>query len=368
MITKEDLEKFVRLNENITEIKEIFKIEKRSEEIIELEKEMSKENFWDDKNKAKNIVQLVDEHKEIINSYKNLEKFFNDTKVILELLAEAEDENLEKEFLENLEKLENKIKELEFINLLDDELDKNNAILNIHPGAGGTESCDWASMLFRMYKRWCERNKFNIDILDYQAGDEAGIKNITILVKGKFAFGYLKCESGIHRLVRISPFDANSRRHTSFASVHAMPEINEDIEIEINDKDLKIDTYRASGAGGQYVNKTDSAVRITHIPTGIVVSCQNERSQHQNRENAMKILKAKLYELKKEEMEREKEKLSGEKKDIGWGNQIRSYIFCPYTLVKDHRTKFEKGDIQSVMDGDINEFIFAYLKFLKKNK
>lgn len=252
--------------------------------------------------------------------------------------------------------------------MLSGENDGNNAILTIHPGAGGTESQDWAQMLYRMYLRWIERSEFKSEILDLQYGDEAGIKDVSIEVQGDYAYGYLKAEAGVHRLVRISPFDSNSRRHTSFASVFIYPVIDEDIEIEIDEKELRVDTYRASGAGGQHVNKTSSAVRITHMPTNTVVQCQNERSQHRNRESAMKMLRAKLYQIKLEEEQAKRDELEKEKKDIGWGSQIRSYVFHPYNLVKDHRTGIETGNVQAVMDGDLDEFIKSFLMGVRSEK
>ncbi|EAG7129724.1 peptide chain release factor 2, partial [Listeria monocytogenes] len=254
------------------------------------------------------------------------------------------------------------ISEFELKLMLSDPYDKNNAILELHPGAGGTESQDWGSMLLRMYQRWSEKKGFKVEMLDYQAGDEAGIKSVTLLIKGHNAYGYLKAEKGVHRLVRISPFDSSGRRHTSFVSVDVMPELDDDIEIEVRTEDLKIDTYRATGAGGQHINTTDSAVRMTHIPSGIVVTCQSERSQLKNREQAMKMLKTKLYQKEQEEKERELAEIRGEQKEIGWGSQIRSYVFHPYSMVKDHRTNYETGNIQAVMDGDLDEFINAYLR------
>ena len=252
--------------------------------------------------------------------------------------------------------------------MLSGKYDINNAIVTIHPGAGGTESQDWAEMLYRMYTRWANANNYSVKELDYLDGDEAGLKSVTFLISGDYAYGYMKCEKGVHRLVRISPFDAGGRRHTSFASVEVLPEITEDIEIDINPDDLRVDTYRASGAGGQHINKTSSAVRITHIPTNTVVACQTERSQIQNRETAMKMLKSKLLNLKEQEQKEKIEDLKGEQKDIAWGSQIRSYVFCPYTLVKDHRTNYEVGNVQAVMDGDLNEFMKNYLKSLQNEK
>jgi len=258
--------------------------------------------------------------------------------------------------------LERALEELELASLLSGEYDQNNAIVTIHPGAGGTESQDWASMLLRMYTRWAENHDYEVEVLDYQPGDEAGVKNVTLLIKGMNSYGYLKAEKGVHRLVRISPFDASGRRHTSFSSVEVIPEIEDDVDVEIDPDDLRIDTYRASGAGGQHVNKTDSAIRITHIPTGIVVQCQSERSQHSNREAAMKILRARLVERQMEEQKAKIESLKGQQSDIAWGNQIRSYVFCPYTMVKDHRTNVEIGNVDAVMDGHIDPFIESYLK------
>lgn len=279
-----------------------------------------------------------------------------------ELLCLEEDNELIKELLKDTLKLQKELEDLELQTLLSGKYDKNNAILTLHPGAGGTESQDWAEMLYRMYSKWAANNGFSLKELDYLEGDEAGLKSVTFLISGLNAYGYLKSEMGVHRLVRISPFDAGGRRHTSFASLEVLPEITEDIEIEINPDDLRIDTYRASGAGGQHINKTSSAVRITHIPTNIVVACQSERSQIQNRETAMKMLKSKLLELKEKEKKDKIEDLKGNQMDIAWGSQIRSYVFCPYTLVKDHRTNYETGNVQAVMDGDLNGFIFEYLK------
>ena len=268
-----------------------------------------------------------------------------------------------KEVLKSTANIEKEVEKLEITTLLSGKYDNNNAILTIHPGAGGTEAQDWAEMLYRMYTRWANANGYEVKELDYLEGEEAGIKSVTFMVEGNYAYGYLKGEMGVHRLVRISPFDAGGRRHTSFASVEVLPEITDDVQIDINPDDLRIDTYRASGAGGQHINKTSSAVRITHIPTNIVVACQSERSQIQNRETAMKMLKSKLLNLKEKEQKDTIEELKGVQMDIAWGSQIRSYVFCPYTLVKDHRTGYEVGNVQAVMDGDLNEFINSYLKY-----
>ncbi len=283
-----------------------------------------------------------------------------------ELLTSEIDEDMEEELLKHTNKIEKDLDKLELEILLSGKFDKNNAIITLHPGAGGTESQDWAEMLYRMYTRWAVDNGYTVKELDYLEGEEAGIKSVTALIEGENAYGYLKGEMGVHRLVRISPFDSGGRRHTSFASLEVLPEITDDIEIDINPDDLRIDTYRASGAGGQHINKTDSAVRITHIPTGVVVSCQTERSQIQNKETAMKMLKSKLLDLKEKEHKEKIEDLKGEQRDIAWGSQIRSYVFCPYTMVKDHRTGYEVGNVEGVMDGDLDGFIEAYLKSNKK--
>ncbi len=281
---------------------------------------------------------------------------------MFELVSEEPDEALEEELAKAVDALEQAVGRLELASLLNGEYDSNNAIVSIHPGAGGTESQDWAEMLLRMYTRWADSRGYDVEVLDYQPGDEAGVKSVTMLVSGLNAYGYLKAEKGVHRLVRISPFDSSGRRHTSFTSVDVIPEISEDVDLEIKSEDLRIDTYRASGAGGQHVNKTESAVRITHIPTGIVVQCQSERSQHSNREAAMKILRSRLLEREFQEKQARLAELKGEQGEIAWGNQIRSYVFCPYTMVKDHRTNVEVGNVQAVMDGLIDPFIEAYLK------
>jgi peptide chain release factor 2 len=284
-----------------------------------------------------------------------------DVQVLIELGEESEDQETLLEVRGLLHNLEKRIGQMEFARMLSGEHDANSAIVSINAGAGGTEAQDWAEMLLRMYLRWCERKGFKAEITEYQPGDEAGAKGVTFTVDGDYAYGYLKAEKGIHRLVRISPFDSNARRHTSFCSVFVFPELSDDVDVEILDKDLKVDTYRASGAGGQHVNKTDSAIRITHIPSGIVVSCQNERSQHKNRATAMKQLKARLYEMELEKKENAAEALAGEKKEIAWGSQIRSYVLHPYRMVKDHRTGYEVGNADAVLDGDLDDFIEAYL-------
>jgi len=296
-----------------------------------------------------------------VETYEKLLSDLEDLKVLNELGIEEQDESVIPEVKQELERLKDAYGKLKLETLLNGLYDRNNAIMTLHAGAGGTEAQDWVQMLLRMYTRWAEDHDYEVRTLDYLDGDEAGIKSVTIQIIGENAYGYLRSEKGVHRLVRISPFDASGRRHTSFASVDVMPELDDEIEVEIRPEDLKIDTYRSSGAGGQHVNKTESAVRITHIPTGIVVSCQNERSQIQNRETAMKMLKAKLLELKEREQKEKIEDLKGVQMDIAWGSQIRSYVFCPYTMVKDHRTNYETGDVDAVMDGDLDKFIHAYL-------
>lgn len=325
---------------------------------------MTQDGFWDDPESAQKVMKDVSSLKRTIQEWTEVFRLYEDTNAILELMdeMEEEDDSLEKELQSYAGKLERALEELELASLLSGEYDQNNAIVTIHPGAGGTESQDWASMLLRMYTRWAENHDYEVEVLDYQPGDEAGVKNVTLLIKGMNSYGYLKAEKGVHRLVRISPFDASGRRHTSFSSVEVIPEIEDDVDVEIDPDDLRIDTYRASGAGGQHVNKTDSAIRITHIPTGIVVQCQSERSQHSNREAAMKILRARLVERQMEEQKAKIESLKGQQSDIAWGNQIRSYVFCPYTMVKDHRTNVEIGNVDAVMDGHIDPFIESYLK------
>jgi peptide chain release factor 2 len=354
------------LKESSKEYIKFLNIDKIKEEIKQLEKESEKEEFWNDQKEANKTLKKINDLKKRIEPWEAFEKEIDDLQTLYELAIEENTQSYEEEISNLLKDLRIRFDNLELLELLSEENDKCNAILNIHPGAGGTEACDWAMMLYRMYTRWVEKNNLQFEILDWLDGEEAGIKNVTILIKGEYAFGYLKYESGIHRLVRISPFDSNARRHTSFASVYVTPDIEDEIEVDINPVDLRIDTYRAGGAGGQHVNKTDSAVRITHIPTNIIVQCQNERSQHKNKASAMKVLKARLYDYYKKEQDKEKEKLNPEKKEISWGSQIRSYIFQPYTLVKDHRTDREIGNIQAVMDGEIESFLDAELKMFRK--
>ncbi len=322
---------------------------------------MSAPGFWDNRETAQATIEKVNEHKRWVDTWQGLEDRRDDLALLFELAVEENDGEAMGEVTAEANILEKEIAELEFRNMLSGRDDAKNAILTIHPGAGGTESADWAQMLLRMYMRWIERRGFRKELMDLQPGDEAGIKSATVEVTGKYAYGYLKAEAGVHRLVRLSPFDSQNRRHTSFASVFVYPEIEDAVEVEISDADLRVDTYRASGAGGQHVNKTDSAVRITHLPTGIVVQCQNERSQHKNRSSAMKILRTRLYQFHEEEKQKELEAVEHTKKRIEWGNQIRSYVLHPYNMVKDHRTGEETSNVDAVMDGDIDAFIHAYL-------
>lgn len=324
---------------------------------------MADPQFWDNQERAQTIIDQNNAIKSVVNNYYEVAETLEEMMATYELLQEEYDDEMKDDLEQEVIGFQTKVDQFELQLLLDGEHDANNAILELHPGAGGTESQDWTNMLLRMYQRYCEQQGFKVEIVDYQAGDEAGVKSVTMLVKGHNAYGYLKAEKGVHRLVRISPFDSSGRRHTSFASCDVIPEFNnEKIEVEINSDDITVDTFRASGAGGQHINKTESAIRITHHPTGIVVNNQNERSQIKNREAAMKMLKAKLYQLELEQKEQELAAIRGEQKDIGWGSQIRSYVFHPYSMVKDHRTNEETGNVNAVMDGEIGPFIEAYLR------
>ena len=327
-----------------------------------MQKETEQINFWNDRNHAEEILKKLNELKSIVNQIETLEEDIKTNKDLLELIEVSKEDNLQQEIEKTTKKQTTEIERLRMLLMLNGPYDKNNCILEIHPGAGGTESCDWANMLYRMYIRWCEKKNYQTKIIDYQAGDEAGIKSVSILVQGYNAYGYLKNEKCVHRLVRLSPFDSNNRRHTSFASVEITPEIDKEINIEIEDKDLKIDVYRSTGAGGQGVNTTDSAVRITHLPTKIVVTCQNERSQLQNKEQALKVLKNKLMMKKIEEEEEKLNKIKGVQSNIDFGSQIRSYVLHPYSMVKDHRTNTETSNVTKVLDGDIDIFIESNLK------
>ncbi len=341
-------------------------LDEATRKISELELMSSEPGFWDDIEKAQKIQKEITTLKKKEERFLHVEEMLDNITVLCELAIAEEDESVLPEIKAELQTYNHEFEKLKMETLFTGEYDHTNAILTLHPGAGGTEAQDWTQMLFRMYSRWAEQHEYSLKVFDYLDGDEAGIKSVTFSVEGENAYGYLKSEAGVHRLVRISPFDSSGRRHTSFASVEVMPELDDSIEIVINSDDLRVDTYRSSGAGGQHVNKTSSAVRITHIPTGIVVSCQNERSQIQNRETAMKMLKSKLFALARQAQAERIEDLKGDQLEIGWGSQIRSYVFMPYTKVKDHRTDFESGDVQGVMDGDLDGFINAYLTDLAK--
>lgn len=340
----------------------LFDLDLKLEQVENYEVKMADPGFWDDHEKAQQLIGEANAVKSVVEEYNKLDGSFEDLETMLELAHEEQDEGLTAEVVQGLQELVERLQNFELKLLLNQPYDQNNAFLELHPGAGGTESQDWAEMLLRMYRRWAENKGYKVEVLDYLAGDEAGVKSVTLLIKGPLAYGYLKAEKGVHRLVRISPFDSSGRRHTSFVSCDIMPEINDDVEIEVRNEDLKVDTFRASGAGGQHINKTDSAIRITHIPTGIVVACQAERSQIQNRERAMKMLKSKLFERKLAEQQKQLDEIRGEQSDIAWGSQIRSYVFHPYHMVKDHRTSVESGNTQAVMDGDLDLFIDAYLR------
>ncbi|WP_188378628.1 peptide chain release factor 2 [Halobacillus andaensis] len=337
-------------------------VDQKKTRIAELEEEMTEPGFWDDQDTAQKVINEVNGLKGLVNTLEKHEETHENLEVSYELVKEEEDEDLRTELEEEVTQLVEDLNEFELNILLSEPYDKNNAILELHPGAGGTESQDWASMLLRMYTRWAEKKGFSVQTMDYLPGEEAGVKSVTLLIKGHNAYGYLKAEKGVHRLVRISPFDSSGRRHTSFVSCETMPEFNDEVEIDVKTEDLKIDTYRSSGAGGQHVNTTDSAVRITHVPTKTVVTCQSERSQLKNRDQAMKMLKSKLYQQEIERQQAELDEIRGEQKEIGWGSQIRSYVFHPYSMVKDHRTNMENGNTQAVMDGELDKFINAYLR------
>lgn len=363
MIQLEELK--LKLSENeplIEDLKEAIGVPRLEEEIKELEKVSSVPDFWDDIENSQRILQKISFLKSRIRNYKKLKNLYEDTETLIDLAIEEKDLSLLDEARKNVELVQKELENQRLEILLNGEFDSKNAILTLHAGAGGTEAQDWVDMLYRMYCRWGERHNYKVKTLDYLDGDGAGLKSVVFSIEGINAYGYLKGEAGVHRLVRVSPFDSSGRRHTSFASLEVMPEIDDDVQVDISPEDVKMDVYRASGAGGQHINKTSSAVRLTHIPTGIVVACQNERSQHQNREVAMKMLKSKLMEIKEREHLEKIEDIKGVQKEIGWGSQIRSYVFMPYTMVKDHRTGFEMGNVNAVMDGDLDGFINAYLK------
>lgn len=352
----------------IKELEAALDLDNAKIEIDRLEAKTLENGFWDDNKHSQLVLQKTAELKSTVSNFEALSTQYEDVLTLLQIAIEENDESMLTEITAEKQAFEKELESQTLATLLSGEYDSNNAILTFHAGAGGTEAQDWAEMLYRMYTRWSERHGFKITLLNYLDGDEAGLKSASILIEGKNAYGYLRSESGVHRLVRISPFDSSGRRHTSFASLEVMPEINDDSQIEIRDEDLKVDTYRAGGAGGQHVNKTESAIRITHIPTGIIVACQNERSQHQNRDIAMKMLRSKLVEIKEREHLDRIEDIKGEQKEIAWGSQIRSYVFMPYTLVKDLRTGFESGNVGAVMDGDLDGFINAYLAWDRNKK
>ena len=350
--------------EPLVEVRDSLDLANKEQRIQELEREMEAPDFWDNPEKSQESMKNLKSMKDDIAIYAKLKDEFDEIETLIEMAAEENDESLIPEIQDLLDDFRKTYDDIRIKTLLSGEYDKDNAIVTLHAGAGGTESCDWAGMLYRMYTRWADKHGFAVDVLDYLDGDEAGIKSVTFQVNGENAYGYLKSEKGVHRLVRISPFNAAGKRQTSFVSCDVMPDIEEDIDIEIRDEDLRIDTYRSSGAGGQHINKTSSAIRITHLPTNIVVQCQNERSQHMNKDKAMQMLKAKLYLLQQQENAEKLSGIRGEVKEIGWGNQIRSYVMQPYTMVKDHRTNAETGNVDSVMDGGIDLFINAYLKWI----
>ncbi len=353
---------------DIDDLSDALGLKSLMSEIEQLELKATEPGFWDDVEKSQSVLQKTGALKGTVEEYNKLVEHYDDAAALIELANEEEDEGLYDEALSEVEAVENELARQKLKTLLTGEYDKNNAVLTFHAGSGGTEAQDWAEMLFRMYNRWAEAHNFKVKTVDYLDGDEAGLKSAVLLIEGENAYGYLKSEAGVHRLVRVSPFDSQGRRHTSFASLEVMPEINDDIKVDINPEDIKMDVYRASGAGGQKVNKTSSAVRLTHIPTGIVVASQVERSQYQNRDVAMKMLASKLMEIKEREHLDKIEDIKGVQKEITWGSQIRSYVFMPYTMVKDHRTSYETGNINAVMDGDLDGFINAYLKAASLNK
>ena len=340
----------------------LFDIASKEKASQELEIKTQEADFWSDTENSTKVLQEIKVLKNKVNSFKTLDTLIQDTKALIELGIEEKEESIIQEVKPSIKQITKSLEKLEIANLLSGKHDASNAIITIHPGAGGTESQDWAEMLYRMYSMWVDKNGYKLEELDYLEGDVAGIKSVTFSVTGDNAYGYLKSESGVHRLVRISPFDSAGRRHTSFASVEVIPEVSDDLDVQIDPNDLKVDTYRSSGAGGQHVNKTESAIRITHIPTNIIVSCQTQRSQIQNRDKAMKMLISKLMELKERENKEKIEDLKGIQREIAWGSQIRSYVFCPYTMVKDHRTGCETGNVEAVMNGELNDFMDAYLK------
>ncbi|WP_350345094.1 peptide chain release factor 2 [Proteinivorax tanatarense] len=363
MLKNIELKNFVQeIDDRLTELSELLDVADKKQKIEQLERQMTEPKFWDDNEKAQGVISETKELKDVVDSFNQINDENRDCKDIIELLDLEDDHQMQQELESTVSKLQKKLEKLEMAQLLSDEYDENNAIISLHPGAGGLESQDWAEMLYRMYQRWIDKQGFKTEVWDYLSDDEGGIKSVTLSVQGKNAYGLLKGEKGVHRLVRLSPFDSSGRRHTSFASVDVIPEMKEGIDIEISSDEIKMDTYRASGAGGQHINKTDSAVRLTHLPTGIVVQCQNERSQHTNKAAAMKILAAKLAEKERLEQREKLEEIRGDQQEIAWGSQIRSYVFHPYSLVKDHRTSVEVGNAQRVLDGYLDQFIYEYLR------
>ncbi len=347
--------------EPLKEIRSALDIDNKERRVEELQREMEAPDFWNRGEDAQNAARQLKSLEDVIRTYKKLLTDYSDIEALIEMGNEENDPDMVPEIQGAYDEFVETYEGIRIQTLLSEEYDRENAILKLNAGAGGTESCDWAGMLYRMYTRWAEKHGYSVEVLDYLDGDEAGVKSVTFQVNGENAYGYLKAEKGVHRLVRISPFNAQGKRQTSFVSLDVMPDIEADLDVEINDDDIRIDTYRSSGAGGQHINKTSSAIRITHIPTGIVVQCQNERSQHSNKDKAMQMLKAKLYMLKKEANAEKLSDIRGEVKEIGWGNQIRSYVLQPYTMVKDHRTNHESGNTDAVLDGDLDPFIYAYL-------
>ena len=361
-----EIEELIKLNteqnSRFDELKKSIHLNELQDRLLDLEKQTESQDFWNNPELSAEVLAEITELKKKIASFNEVDNLVQTNKSFLELIQEENDAEIAAELEKSIKETQTKLDSLEISTLLSGKYDKNNAIITIHPGAGGTEAMDWADMLYRMYTRWSEQNGFKLTELYFDPGEEAGAKSVSFLVEGPYAYGYLKSENGVHRLVRISPFDSGGRRHTSFASIEVLPEMDDSLKVDINPDDIKMDVFRASGAGGQHINKTSSAVRLTHIPTGIVVSCQTQRSQFQNRDYAMKMLESKLISIKEKENKATINDLKGIQMDIAWGSQIRSYVFCPYTMVKDHRTNYEVGDVQRVMDGDLNGFIFAYLK------
>ncbi|MDI6774213.1 MAG: peptide chain release factor 2 [Verrucomicrobiota bacterium] len=365
-MTEDSRSRLARLRTGAEEMRGYFDVAGRRKALAELEEQSRQPGFWDESNKARETIEKANEQRSVIEPFEEVSRHLDDAALLIEMAGAEKDpaqgEAALKEAGLLLDQAEKRFEALELASLLNGRLDRNNAYLTLHAGAGGTESCDWTDILLRMYRRHIEKRGFDVEVMDYQAGDEAGVRHVTFLVTGPYAYGYMKSERGVHRLVRISPFDANHRRHTSFAALDVVAELDDVVEVEIDEKELRVDTYRSGGAGGQHVNKTESAVRLTHLPTGIVVACQAERSQHKNRSKAMKMLRAQIYEYLMDQKKKEMERFYGKKGEIAWGRQIRSYVLQPYMMVKDHRTGVETGDVNAVLDGDLQRFVEAYLK------